>query len=85
MKLNDFLKKLDLNFQIGITIIDSNNNNYYCINQGDYDILTRYIAIETLSKESVEGQKQYILNQNFEIEQIKSMYFKKDFIKIHVK
>lgn len=52
MKLNDFLKKLDPNFQIGITIIDS-KNNYYCINQDDYDILNRYIAIETLSKESV--------------------------------
>ena len=84
MKLNDFLEKLDPNFQIGITIVDE-NNNYYCINQDDYDILNRYIAIETLSQKSVKDQKQYILNQNFEIEQIKSMCFKKDFIKIHVK
>ena len=84
MKLNDFLNKLDDNFQIGITIVD-NKDNYYCINQDDYDILNNYLAIQTLSKESVEDQKQYILNQNFEIEQIKSMYFKKDFIKIHVK
>jgi hypothetical protein len=84
MKLNDFLNKLDKNFQIGITIVDD-NDNYYCINQDDYDTLNNYLAIQTLSKESVEDQKQYILNQNFEIEQIKSMYFKKDFIKIHVK
>lgn len=84
MKLNDFLNKVDDNFQIGITIVD-NKDNYYCINQDDYDTLNNYLAIETLSKESVEDQKQYILNQNFEIEQIKSMYFKKDFIKIHVK
>ena len=84
MKLNDFLNKLDDNFQIGITIVD-NKDNYYCINQDDYDILNNYLAIQTLSKESVEDQKQYIFNQNFEIEQIKSMYFKKDFIKIHVK
>lgn len=84
MKLNDFLKKLDPNFQIGITIIDS-KNNYYCINQDDYDILNRYITINTLSQESIQNQKKYILNQNFEIKQIKSMYFKKDFIKIHVK
>jgi hypothetical protein len=84
MKLNDFLNKVDDNFQIGITIVD-NKDNYYCINQDDYDTLNNYLAIQTLSKESVEDQKQYILNQNFEIEQIKSMYFKKDFIKIHVK
>lgn len=84
MKLNDFLNKLDDNFQIGITIVD-NKDNYYCINQDDYDILNNYLAIQTLSKESVEDQKQYIFNQNFEIEQIKSIYFKKDFIKIHVK
>ena len=84
MKLNDFLNKVDNNFQIGITIVD-NKDNYYCINQDDYDTLNNYLAIQTLSKESVEDQKQYILNQNFEIEQIKSMYFKKDFIKIRVK
>lgn len=84
MKLNDFLNKVDDNFQIGITIVD-NKDNYYCINQDDYDTLNNYLAIQTLSKESVEDQKQYIFNQNFEIEQIKSMYFKKDFIKIHVK
>ena len=84
MKLNDFLNKVDDNFQIGITIVD-NKDDYYCINQDDYDTLNNYLAIQTLSKESVEDQKQYILNQNFEIEQIKSMYFKKDFIKIHVK
>lgn len=84
MKLNNFLNKVDDNFQIGITIVD-NKDNYYCINQDDYDTLNNYLAIQTLSKESVEDQKQYILNQNFEIEQIKSMYFKKDFIKIHVK
>lgn len=84
MKLNDFLNKLDKNFQIGITIVD-NNDNYYCINQDDYETLNNYLAIQTLSKKSVKDQKQYILNQNFEIEQIKSMYFKKDFIKIHVK
>ena len=83
MKLNDFLNKIDDNFQIGITIVD-NKDNYYCINQDDYDTLNNYLAIQTLSKESVEDQKQYIFNQNFEIEQIKSMYFKKDFIKIHV-
>lgn len=84
MKLNDFLNKVDDNFQIGITIVD-NKDNYYCINQDDYDTLNNYLAIQTLSKESVEDQKQYIFNQNFEIEQIKSMYFKKDFIKIHIK
>lgn len=84
MKLNDFLNKIDDNFQIGITIVD-NKDNYYCVNQNDYDTLNNYLAIQTLSKESVEDQKQYILKQNFEIEQIKSMYFKKDFIKIHVK
>lgn len=84
MKLNDFLNKVDDNFQIGITIVD-NKDDYYCINQDDYDILNNYLAIQTLSKESVEDQKQYIFNQNFEIEQIKSIYFKKDFIKIHVK
>ena len=84
MKLNNFLNKVDDNFQIGITIVD-NKDNYYCINQDDYDTLNNYLAIQTLSKESVEDQKQYIFNQNFEIEQIKSMYFKKDFIKIHVK
>lgn len=84
MKLNDFLEKLDPNFQIGITIID-NKNNYYCINQDDYDILNRYIAIETLSQESVQKQKEYILNKDFEIDEIKSMYFKTQFIKIHVK
>lgn len=84
MKLNDFLNKIDDNFQIGITIVD-NKDNYYCINQDDYDTLNNYLAIQTLSKKSVEDQKQYIFNQNFEIEQIKSMYFKKDFIKIHVK
>lgn len=84
MKLNDFLNKVDNNFQIGITIVD-NKDDYYCINQDDYDTLNNYLAIQTLSKKSVEDQKQYILNQNFEIEQIKSMYFKKDFIKIHVK
>lgn len=84
MKLNDFLNKVDDNFQIGITIVD-NKDDYYCINQDDYDTLNNYLAIQTLSKKSVEDQKQYILNQNFEIEQIKSMYFKKDFIKIHVK
>ena len=83
MKLNDFLNKVDDNFQIGITIVD-NKDNYYCINQDDYDVLNNYLAIQTLSKESVEDQKQYILKQNFKIEQIKSMYFKKDFIKIHV-
>jgi len=84
MKLNDFLNKIDDNFQIGITIVD-NKDNYYCINQDDYDTLNNYLAIQTLSKKSVEDQKQYIFNQNFEIEQIKYMYFKKDFIKIHVK
>ena len=84
MKLNEFLNKIDDNFQIGITIVD-NKDNYYCINQDDYDTLNNYLAIQTLSKESVEDQKQYIFNQNFEIEQIKSIYFKKDFIKIHVK
>ena len=56
MKLNDFLNKLDKNFQIGITIIDI-SNNYYCINQDDYDILNNYLAIQTLSKESVKYQK----------------------------
>lgn len=75
MKLNDFLNKLDKNFQIGVTIIDP-ENNYYCVDQDDYD---------TLSKESVEKQKQYLLKQDFDIENIKSMYFKKDFIKIYIK
>ena len=84
MKLNNFLEKLDPNFQIGITIID-NNNNYYCINQDDYDILNRYIAIKTLSQESVQKQKEYILNKDFEIDKINSMYFKTQFIEIHVK
>jgi hypothetical protein len=73
-----------LELQLLITIVD-NKDDYYCINQDDYDTLNNYLAIQTLSKKSVEDQKQYILNQNFEIEQIKSMYFKKDFIKIHVK
>lgn len=84
MKLNDFLKKLDPNFQIGIAIADE-NNNYYCINQDDYDILNRYIAIETLSQESVQKQKDYISQKDFEINEIKSMYFKTQFIEIHVK
>lgn len=84
MKLNDFLNKLDKNFQIGITIVDD-NDNYYCINQDDYDTLNNYLAIQTLSKKSIEDQKQYILKQNFKIEKIKSMFFKKDFIKIYVK
>lgn len=84
MKLNDFLNKLDKNFQIGITIVD-NNDNYYCINQDDYEILNNYLAIQTLSKKSVEDQKQYILKQHFEIKKIKSMFFKKDFIKIYIK
>jgi hypothetical protein len=84
MKLNDFLSKLDKNFQIGITIVDD-NDNYYCINQDDYEILNNYLAIQTLSKKSVEDQKQYILKQNFEIKKIKSMFFKKDFIKIYIK
>ena len=38
MNLNNFLEKLDPNFQIGITIVDD-NDNYYCINQDDYEIL----------------------------------------------
>ena len=84
MKLNNFLEKLDPNFQIGITIIDE-KDNYYCINQDDYDTLNNYLAIQTLSKKSVEYQKQYLLKQNFEIKKIKSMFFKKDFIKIYVK
>ena len=84
MKLNDFLNKLDKNFQIGVTIVDP-ENNYYCVNQDDYDTLNNYLAIQTLSKESVEKQKQYLLKQDFDIENIKSMYFKKDFIKIYIK
>lgn len=84
MKLNNFLNKLDKNFQIGVTIVDP-ENNYYCVDQDDYDTLNNYLAIQTLSKESVEKQKQYLLKQDFDIENIKSMYFKKDFIKIHVK
>lgn len=84
MKLNDFLNKLDTNFQIGVTIVDQ-ENNYYCVDQDDYDTLNNYLAIQTLSKESVEKQKQYLLKQDFNIENIKSMYFKKDFIKIYIK
>ena len=84
MNLNNFLEKLDPNFQIGITIIDK-KDNYYCINQDDYDTLNNYLAIQRLSKNSVEDQKKYLLKQNFEIEKIKSMFFKKDFIKIYVK
>lgn len=84
MKLNDFLNKLDTNFQIGVTIVDP-ENNYYCVDQDDYDTLNNYLAIQTLSKESVEKQKQYLLKQDFNIENIKSMYFKKDFIKIYIK
>ncbi len=84
MKLNNFLNKLDKNFQIGVTIVDP-ENNYYCVDQDDYDTLNNYLAIQTLSKESVEKQKQYLLKQDFDIENIKSMYFKKDFIKIYVK
>lgn len=84
MKLNDFLNKLDKNFQIGITIVDP-ENNYYCVDQDDYDTLNNYLAIQTLSKESVEKQKQYLLKQDFDIKNIKSMYFKKDFIKIYIK
>ena len=84
MNLNNFLEKLDPNFQIGITIVDD-NDNYYCINQDDYEILNNYLAIQTLSKKSVEDQKQYILKQHFEIKKIKSMFLKKDFIKIYVK
>ena len=84
MKLNDFLNKLDTNFQIGVTIVDP-ENNYYCIDQNDYDTLNNYLAIQTLSKESVEKQKQYLLKQDFDIKNIKSMYFKKDFIKIYIK
>ena len=84
MKLNNFLNKLDKNFQIGVTIVDP-ENNYYCVDQDDYDTLNNYLAIQTLSKESIEKQKQYLLKQDFDIENIKSMYFKKDFIKIHVK
>ena len=84
MKLNDFLNKLDTNFQIGVTIVDQ-ENNYYCVDQDDYDTLNNYLAIQTLSKESVEKQKQYLLKQDFNIENIKSMYFKKNFIKIYIK
>lgn len=84
MKLNDFLNKLDKNFQIGVTIVDP-ENNYYCVDQDDYDTLNNYLAIQTLSKESVEKQKQYLLKKDFNIENIKSMYFKKDFIKIYIK
>lgn len=84
MKLNDFLNKLDTNFQIGVTIVDQ-ENNYYCVDQDDYDTLNNYLAIQTLSKESVEKQKQYLLKKDFNIENIKSMYFKKDFIKIYIK
>ena len=84
MKLNDFLNKLDKNFQIGVTIVDP-ENNYYCVDQDDYDTLNNYLAIQTLSKESVEKQKQYLLKQDFDIENIKSIYFKKDFIKIYIK
>lgn len=84
MKLNNFLNKLDKNFQIGVTIVDP-ENNYYCVDQDDYDTLNNYLAIQTLSKESVEKQKQYLLKQDFDIENIKSIYFKKDFIKIYVK
>lgn len=56
MNLNNFLEKLDPNFQIGITIIDK-KDNYYCINQDDYDTLNNYLAIQRLSKNSVEDQK----------------------------
>lgn len=84
MKLNNFLNKLDKNFQIGVTIVDP-ENNYYCVDQDDYDTLNNYLAIQTLSKESVEKQKQYLLKQDFDIENIKSIYFKKDFIKIYIK
>ena len=84
MKLNDFLNKLDKNFQIGVTIVDP-ENNYYCVDQDDYYTLNNYLAIQTLSKESVEKQKQYLLKKDFDIENIKSMYFKKDFIKIYIK
>lgn len=84
MKLNDFLNKLDKNFQIGVTIVDP-ENNYYCVDQDNYNTLNNYLAIQTLSKESVKKQKQYLLKQDFDIENIKSMYFKKDFIKIYIK
>lgn len=78
MNLNNFLEKLDPNFQIGITIVDD-NDNYYCINQDDYEILNNYLAIQTLSKKSVKDQKQYILKQHFEIKKNQVDVFQKRF------
>ena len=86
IKLTDFLNALDKNFQIvmGIIFVDE-DGTYYCNKDYSHSKLSKTVLADKLSKEPIICQCRYLMNQEFEIQEITTVWASGEYLKVHVK
>lgn len=86
MKLTDFLNVLDQNFQIvmGIIFVDE-DGTYYCNKDYIHRKLSKTVLADKLSKEPIIYQCRYLMNQEFEIQEITTVWASGEYLKVHLK
>ena len=86
IKLIDFMKTLDNNFQFFMDVIFvDEDDTYYCTKEYTYNRLLQSPFADKLSKEPIHHHFDYLLSQGFEVEEITEVYVDEWYLKIHVK
>lgn len=86
VRLADFMNALDENFQIimGIIFVDE-DGTYYCTKDYIHSKLSKTVLADKLSKEPIIDQCRYLMNQEFEIQEITTVWASGQYLKVHVK
>lgn len=86
VRLADFMNVLDENFQIimGIIFVDE-DGTYYCTKDYIHSKLSKTVLADKLSKEIIRDQCRYLMNQEFEIQEITTVWASGQYLKVHVK
>ena len=86
IKLIDFMKTLDNNFQFFMDVIFvDEDDTYYCTKEYTYNRFLQSPFADKLSKEPIHHHFDYLLSQGFEVEEITEVYVDGWYLKIHVK
>ena len=86
VRLADFMNVLDENFQIimGIIFVDE-DGTYYCTKDYIHSKLSKTVLADKLSQEIIRDKCRYLMNQEFEIQEITTVWASGQYLKVHVK
>ena len=85
VRLADFMNVLDENFQIIMGIIFVDEDGTYCTKDYIHSKLSKTVLADKLSKEIIRDQCRYLMNQEFEIQEITTVWASGQYLKVHVK